>query len=281
MQLPLVAVCRRAHQKLPVSLVSIRPGGVVDTASHEGNINHYHYRRPAQTAAADARLRAKFGAPPRTAAGSSNTALPAAAGLIREKDGFSCMHVSNEAPATGEVQGTHVGTGGRDVAVRAQQHARATSSRDASGTAAQPLAGAGSGLAADEVEHAARNHSQPEQQSMRVTSVPDWVSAPGGEPDQALVLVSVERTAGLSVLDSDALLPGPGGRPERILTGFQAHDPCPAEHPHKQPTTSLLCPLPAIVSTMQRDGVTQISIMAMPALSCRALLLLLFHFVRG
>ena len=67
--------------------------------------------------------------------------------------------------------------------------------------------------AADRCQH-------PERHSSWV-AVPDQLCAAEDKPDQALVLVSMERVAGLSVLDSDALLPGPGGCLERILTGFQ------------------------------------------------------------
>ncbi|BDA49006.1 probable WD repeat-containing protein 6 at N-terminal half [Coccomyxa sp. Obi] len=58
--LPLVAVLRHTHQRLPVSLVSIGPEGVA-TASHEGNIHRYLYQAPASPSTTDSHLRRIFG----------------------------------------------------------------------------------------------------------------------------------------------------------------------------------------------------------------------------
>ena len=221
-QLPLVAVCQRAHQKLPVSLVRIRPNGVVDTASHEGNINHYQYRRPALPAAADARLRALYGAPTPTAAASSSPAVTSAAGFSCGEGGSSCTHWPSETPATVEGDRAEVGTETIETCVGVQQHGVAPheSPQGVARTAALPfIFTEGPGAAADALEHATIDRPQPEQQGIQAACEPDKAGAP--EPGQALSLVSVERIAGLSVLDTDALLPGPGGRPERILTGFQ------------------------------------------------------------
>lgn len=57
--LPLVAVLRHMHQRLPVSLVSIGPQGVA-TASHEGNIHRYMYQPPASPSTTDSHLRRIF-----------------------------------------------------------------------------------------------------------------------------------------------------------------------------------------------------------------------------
>lgn len=57
--LPLVAVLRHTHQRLPVSLVSIGPEGVA-TASHEGNIHRYIFQPPASPSNVDSHLRRIF-----------------------------------------------------------------------------------------------------------------------------------------------------------------------------------------------------------------------------
>lgn len=57
--LPLVAVLRHTHQRLPVSLVSISAQGVA-TASHEGNIHRYMYQPPASPSTTDSHLRRTY-----------------------------------------------------------------------------------------------------------------------------------------------------------------------------------------------------------------------------
>ena len=221
-QLPLVALRKQAHQKLPVSLVSIRPNGVVETASHEGNINHYHYRRPASPAAADACLCAIFGAPARTTAGSGRSVLTAAAGFGCEDGGPGCMDGPDEAHASGNEENGQAGTAACEGSIRAQQHGDAAHAQDAIRTAAEHSTADSPATVARLVTHAAIERLPLEQEGAWVAPMPKQARAPDEEPDQALTLISVERIAGLSVLDSDALLPGPGGTPERILTGFQA-----------------------------------------------------------
>lgn len=59
--MPLIAVLKHAHQKLPVSLVSIRAERPVRTSSHEGNIHHYVFQPPASPSSTDRHLHSRFG----------------------------------------------------------------------------------------------------------------------------------------------------------------------------------------------------------------------------
>lgn len=91
-QLPLVAVEKHAHQRLPVSLIRISPGGTVATASHEGAIHHHQFTQPDSPDALDSRLRIIHGKGQPLHAGNTTTeqcqvtTLPGAQFHIRQLD---------------------------------------------------------------------------------------------------------------------------------------------------------------------------------------------------
>ena len=271
-QLHLVALRKRAHQKLPVSLVCIGPGGGVDTASHQGCINHYRYRQPASPAAVDAHLRARFGskqAPAKAGrdAGSKLEAMNRHAehvGVVeketRSAGAFLGRKRRNKAllEQLEKQEGFGIAENGPLAASQAAQPEQsidvasaaarkradsAAAAHSRSSHAVAPPAGAAwsaPDLAA-QPPHACPAHkpaedANPEQATPNVAC--RWQQKPSAtacqpqqQPDQgsaelaadveALTLLSVERAGPMTVIDSDAVLPGPSGRPERVFTGFQ------------------------------------------------------------
>jgi hypothetical protein len=206
-QLPLIALHKRAHHKLPVSMVAIRGSGAVDTASHQGSINHYQYSRPADPCQVDGVLRARFGSA--KAAGRQGAAM--------------AQPACSDAPATGSSSGLIAASSAEQTVESQQLEAMCVGTEQAmqhDRQHEQIESRASEGLVRDTVNEFVSSLQQQQQEVARAERREH--QAQPREQQEALALISVERVAPLDVLYDDAWLPrSPGGELERMLTGFQ------------------------------------------------------------
>ena len=218
--MPLIAVLKHAHQSLPVSLVSISPEGSVATGSHEGSIQHYMLTPPACTSKTDSRLRSMF------EKGVGDRSEQCASEGVGRSEGQEAAG-SRERAAHDVLDSMQIlSLDERPSYVHSDQQPSALS--EVMYSELSPLVTALFLSSEQSVLHIlsrvynAHKKPKPLREETTISSLDKSAhrQVPCTQVD-ALLLANVERVSALTVIDSEQQLPGPSGRADRILSGFQ------------------------------------------------------------